>query len=690
MRHSRAFLVLVTMVCALFSGNNGGSAWSAVPERAVTEGLSLEKVTLFNNGVGYFQFQGHAPAGKSLYLHVKRDQMNDLIKSLTIINRGHGQVSSIVYDNARTADQKLGEFDFKLEKNQGLPEILRQFQGSRITLRIGPNAVSGDIMGVEERNIRQKDILIPAYFLSVLDEDGQLRSFNVQEITGVRLQNQKLNQDIKRYLKILFQKHQKEEKTVMITPSGEGSQEILVSYVAETPVWKATYRIVLPDEGSGKKPFLQGWAIIDNVSGEDWKDVTLSLVSGLPISFVYDLYAPRFRKRPKIATEAEAPQAPALSEAGMGREGVMRVGAPAAAAAKGKAVLYDTAPKFEASNIAQRLRDIKAQTVTREVGDMFEYQIDHPVTVEQNQSAMVPIVTGEIEGLAVDLYNEKMRKSNPLAGVKMKNITGLTLEGGTLTVIHRGTYAGEALMQSLKPNEKRYITYAVDLGLRVNTERGSTNEPVARVIINRGVMRMQKGIVETKTYTLDNQNAHSRTVIIEHPYRTDWKLVEPDKPIEVTDRFMRFEVQVPAHTKRVFKVVETRTIWDSISVRKLTPDDILVFSRKKYFDPNSLTQLQKIAGIKAELAALEKNIREREKERENIFSDQERIRKNLRGLGQTTEEKGLRSRYIQQLNQQEDRLGRIADEENSARMKKQEKERDLDKLLEALTQDVRF
>ncbi|MEJ2478015.1 MAG: hypothetical protein P8Y40_11055, partial [Desulfobacterales bacterium] len=112
--------------------------------------------------------------------------------------------------------------------------------------------------------------------------------------------------------------------------------------------------------------------------------------------------------------------------------------------------------------------------------------------------------------------------------------------------------------------------------------------------------------------------------------------------------------------------------------------------RKKYFDPNSLAQLQKIAGIKAELAALEKNIREREKERENIFSDQERIRKNLRGLGQTTEEKGLRSRYIQQLNQQEDRLGRIADEENSARMKKQEKERDLDKLLEALTQDVRF
>ena len=201
-------------------------------------------------------------------------------------------------------------------------------------------------------------------------------------------------------------------------------------------------------------------------------------------------------------------------------------------------------------------------------------------------------------------------------------------------------------------------------------------------------MRMQKGIVETRTYTLDNQNAQSRTVIIEHPYRSGWRLLEPEKPVEKTDHFNRFEVTVPAKKTVAFKVVETRAIWDSIAVTNLTPDDILVYSQKKYLDSKSLSQLQKIMGIQSELAALEKTIRELEKERKGIFSDQQRIRKNLQGLGQTTEEKGLRSRYIMQLNGQEDRLSTITSEENDIRKQKAEKQRQLDGLLENLVQDI--
>ena len=465
MKHFHYLSGFIAILCILFTGN-GNSAWGTVPQRAEAEGLMLKKVTLFNNGVGYFQFQGSTSAGKSLTLYVKRDQMNDLLKSLTVINNSGGQISSIVYDNARTAEQKLGEFNFHLKNDQGLPQILRQLQGSKIELRVGPNAIEGIVMGVEKRTIRQDNTLIPVYFISIMDENGQMRSFDAEEITGTRLLNSKLNLDVLRYLKILFQQHQKDGKTIVITPTGKGPQELLVSYVAETPVWKATYRIVLPEDASEKNPFLQGWAIIDNVSGEDWKNVSLSLVSGLPISFIQDLYAPRFKKRPTINVETESLQAPAVAETRMAGEKMMRMAAPAPAMAKEKAMFQDTAPQFEAQNIEERLRHIKAQTVTRELGDMFEYRIDHPVTVEQNQSAMVPIVAKEIEGRAVDLYNEKTRKENPLAGVKLKNITGLTLEGGTLTVICGGTYAGEAIMQSLKPDEERYITYAVDLGLR--------------------------------------------------------------------------------------------------------------------------------------------------------------------------------------------------------------------------------
>ncbi len=145
------------------------------------------------------------------------------------------------------------------------------------------------------------------------------------------------------------------------------------------------------------------------------------------------------------------------------------------------------------------MRQLKAATITSDKGEMFEYRIDHPVTIARNRSALVPIVATEIKGQAVDLYNEKIRAKNPLAAVRLKNTTGLTLEGGPLTVFQGGSYAGDALVKTFKPDEKRYITYAVDLGLRVNTKMGTKSEQVDRVIINRGVIRMRRGIIETKT-----------------------------------------------------------------------------------------------------------------------------------------------------------------------------------------------
>ena len=491
---------------------------------------ALKKVALFNTGVGYFQFQGTVPAGKGCKLYVKRDQMNDLLKSLTVINLSGGQINSIDYDNSKTTDQKLDEFNFHIQKDQGLPQILRQLQGSEVTVLMGNTSITGTIMGVEKRNTQIDKRIVPRFFLTIMDPNSQLRTFETAEITGIKLVDPKLNKDLEQYLSILFRKHQRNGKTVTITLTGQGPQELLVSYITEVPVWKATYRIVLPDSNKGNNPFLQGWAIVDNISGEDWQNVQLSLVSGLPVSFVQELYAPRFKKRPELKMDDNDAVSPMVPEAVMG-ENRMLMAAPASHKArpgtireKGLARRYSKEPDME-----QSIRELKAQTVTREVGDMFEYRIDHPVTIGRNRSALVPIVSKEIEGRAVDLYNEKTRKQHPLAGVRLKNTTGLTLEGGPLTVLKGGTYAGEAYVKSLKPNEQRYITYAVDLGLHVNTQKGSSTEPVDRVIINRGLMRLHRGIIETRNYTLNNKNAHSRTVVLEHPYHSNWKLLHPPK-----------------------------------------------------------------------------------------------------------------------------------------------------------------
>ena len=283
----------------------GGPVSAARELPSKDERLVLKQVALFNNGVGYFQLGGEVMAGEEIRLHVKHNQMNDLLKSLTVINLSGGQVNSIVYDNDKTSSQKLDEFNFHLEKEQGLPQILRQLQGSEIEVITGSTAVPGTIMGVEKRNIQEGKGLVPHFFLTIMDPNHQMRSFDTREITGTKLVDEKLNRDLSRYLAILFQKHQTDGKSITITPTGQGPQELLVSYIAEVPVWKATYRIVLPDLNKGEKPFLQGWAIVDNVTGEDWQNVELSLVSGLPVSFVQELYAPRFKKRPELKMEDE-------------------------------------------------------------------------------------------------------------------------------------------------------------------------------------------------------------------------------------------------------------------------------------------------------------------------------------------------------------------------------------------------
>ena len=666
-------------------------------EGSAGDRVNLEKVALFKSGVGYFELRASVEAGKGIELHFKREQMNDLLKSLTILDLSGGQIGSIVYDSTKTAKQQLSDYAFDLRKGDGLPQVLKQLQGSKIELIIGSHAegvaITGTIVGVETRITMDNQIKIPRFYLTIMNSKGQLRSFDTNEISGVKFLDQRLNQDIKRYLTILFQKHRKDEKTVLITPTGEGRQELLITYVTEVPVWKATYRIIIPEGKKGIKPFLQGWAIIDNVTGKDWKNVQLSLVSGLPISFVQNLYDPQFKKRPVVKLEQEAPVAPAVPEEGMRADRMMAAAAPMANAKQRRMKSFAAEKevkemRLEGANFDERMRELKAVTITSDKGDMFEYRIDHPVTIARNRSALVPIVATEIEGQAVDLYNEKIRADNPLAAVRLKNTTGLTLEGGPLTVFQGGSYAGDALVKTFKPDEKRYITYAVDLGLHVNTKMGTKSEQINRIVINRGIIRMRRGIIETKTYNLDNKNPRSKTVVIEHPFHANWKLLNKEKPIETTNNCLRFEVKVPGLQITKFSVREMRESWERIMISNLTPDQIIILARKKYLTENTQNTLQKIVALKSEISNINRGLKTTQKERRQIFEDQKRLRENLRGLRQTTEEKGLRNRYVKRLNQQETRLEELRKREKELNQEFKTKQGEMNRMIGTLEQDL--
>ena len=334
-----------------------------------------------------------------------------------------------------------------------------------------------------------------------------------------------------------------------------------VSYTVAAPVWKTTYRAVIDEKG---QPFLQGWAIVDNVSGEDWLNVDLSMVSGAPVSFIQNLKQPLYRRRPVIALPQGYEVMPQLHEADLQKvtsqitsrnsqitglpKGSMNITLDGINVQDNDLKSSDgfftyIQPKTDAVGEVTMSSTVITDTTTGSIGELFQYHIDHPVTILKNHSALIPIVQAKVEGEAVSIFNEQVRLVNPLSGLKLKNTTGLTLEGGAITVIDGGEYAGEALINRVKPDDSRFISYAIDFGIHVSTSGSSQRQSVTRVKIVNNSVQMSIKNVESKNYKIENNADKSKILVIEHPQRPGYKLIDTVEPDSTTDRYYRFRVE---------------------------------------------------------------------------------------------------------------------------------------------------
>ena len=145
--------------------------------------------------------------------------------------------------------------------------------------------------GFAGENARTEHGLEETHRLSLLTDSGDVRTFDLFDLE-LTILDEGIKRDLDFYLKTQLASKKKDARTFTLFAQGEGTRTVRVSYVLEAPVWKATYRILL-DEGEESSPLIQGWAVVDNTSDEDWQDVGLTLVAGLPVSFTHDLYTPR-------------------------------------------------------------------------------------------------------------------------------------------------------------------------------------------------------------------------------------------------------------------------------------------------------------------------------------------------------------------------------------------------------------
>jgi len=740
--------------------------------------LPVRKVVLYKNGVGYFEHRGQTRAQRAVAIELPSSQLDDVLKSLTVIDLGEGgQVAGVSYTTLAPLDRRLDEIALDLISAEGLAHFLNQIKGARVEVQTGGGVVSGKLMGAEvkRREVGSSGTVQTTEALVFTPQD-QVRSLELGSAASIRLLDTELSSQVSRYLDLLRTGHERDVRRLEIETLGASPRSLQVSYTSEAPIWKTTYRLALEE---GEKPLLQGWAIVDNVSATDWSGVELSLVAGAPVSFIQNLSQPIYSRRPTVPLPEGVQVAPqthgaALDVSGEGTRIAGSVVDSSGSALPGATVqVSDRAGGFVSTSSTgsdgrfmlsvspgayrvsaslsgfstQEYRDVNVApgrtrqldfqlgmgTVSETVfesgveelakgraaertaglvaapppgapisrapresridtaqasalGDQFEYRLPHPVTIGRNRSALLPIVQTEIPGEKVSIYNESNGDPRPRLAVSLVNDTGLTLDAGSFTVLDGDAFAGEGLTDVIRPKEKRILSYGLDLHLDIAVHRDGAPERVTRVAIGRGVFRRDVKLRRKTTYAARNQDDARRIVLVEHPLDSEWTLVETPAPAETTAGEHRFRVEAAPGVTTELVVQEESARETTYALSNVSAEQIAIWLQERSIDSEIERVLRRVVAKRDEVEAVHREIQSRDSEQANIFNDQGRLRENLSKLGDSSEEKGLRRRYVAELERQENRLDAIRAE----RAKLEAEWRRLQAELDTLVRDVAF
>jgi hypothetical protein len=660
-------------------------SWSA---NAAEPTLPLEKIELFTSGVGYFQHTGEVTGDARVEMSFKAEEINDLLKSM-VVEDLDGSASMVSYASRDPITKTLDTFAVKLADNPSMSDLLGRLRGEKIEVDAA-TPVTGTIVGVESRVVPVgDDKTVSRQFVTILAADG-LRTLPLDSITRLRLLDVRLQSELEKALAVLALGHDNEKKSVTLAFTGKVARKVRVGYVQESPLWKTSYRLMLDDAAAGAeaKAALQGWAIVENTTDNDWKDVRMSLVSGRPISFAMDLYQPLSVPRPMVRPELYASLLPQVygqnmtdeqaeffaAANGMVERGLelaksqkaqdQKAGA-AAPPAPGRRAGLQGASDRDAVLRAQEAEMLGLGTNPQSLaagvslGELFRYEIATPVTIARQRSAMLPIVADRITAERVAIYDERVLAKHPLSGVRLKNTTALNLMQGPVTVYDAAGYCGDARIEDMAPGSERLLSYAVDLDMEVVSRAEPRPDEIVSVRLVKGTLIASRRLARLRKLEVKNSGDKPVKLLIEHPIEPGWKLVGPQKADETTRDRYRFAVAAEPGKPVTVEVGEEMPVEQSHAIMNLDDNAILLYSRARGTSPAVKDSLAEVVRRKQEIERIAREKAEREQEINAIGQEQARIRENMSRLERTSD---LYTRYVQKFSQQETRVETLREE----------------------------
>jgi hypothetical protein len=641
-----------------------GATLSAPAIATAAEELPVREVALFRSGVGYFLRQGAVQDDATIELSFKADEINDILKSMVLLDLDGGQIDSVGYASNEPLERRLAGFGLDLSGMPSVAELLFQLRGAPVSLQLVDRAVEGTVFGVEERQVPVEDG-VPSLerFVTVVGAEG-MQTVPISKISRFTILDQKLQAELEKALVALAESRDPDKKRVTIRLSGEGEREVMAGYVAEMPVWKMSYRLMLDDTGAAR---LQGWAIVENTTDSDWEDVDLSLVSGQPVSFVMDLYEPLFIQRPEVAVDvvalADAPvyegeemmrgvmaKAAAPRQAGRGGGGGGNIFGGAGGASRDR--YAEDAAAGQSIQLGAALAGVAAAATGSVEGEQFFFQLNRPITLARRQSAMVPVLNEKLPIDRVSIFNASHLPNHPMRGVRLENASGMALMPGPVTVFDGNLYGGDARLPRVAEGGEQVLSFAIDLDVDVKVDYKSTRSGRTLKIV-KGVLTEIEKVRQRTIYTANNKDVLSREVVIEHPKDGNWKLVSPQEPDASTPNYYRFTVPLDEKTSDELEIVQEREVWSRTMLGNIGVPQLEALIIDGDVGPKVRKALELIVIRQQEITGLERQIDDVRSQLSEIEQDQRRIRENI---GKVDRDSELYSRYMKKLNDQETQI----------------------------------
>lgn len=634
------------------------------PTLAFAQDLALKRVMLSSGGMGYFEYEAAVDGDATLKLTVSLQQVDDVLKSLVVYD-DKGGVGGLSLPGREPLAQAFKDLPFDQASLGSPAELLATLKGAQVTVG-GSRAITGRIVSVQEETVALgNDKGTTTRTRVTLFTGLGLQQFILEDAENLQFADSALRDKVAQALVAIQGNRAKDARTIELSARGTGKRTVRVAYIVEAPVWKASYRLTLGADPTAARSALQGWATIENLSGQDWKDVELTLVSGRPVAFRQALYNAYYVTRPEVPVEVAGRLMPSVDRGGVLADQRSKSSSPPMPAPapyrpqQERSMAPAAAPPPPPPPVAAAAEQIEASDAATQV--IFKFP--RAVSVDNGRTLSIPIIDRQVPALRMALYQADTAARNPLAAIRLTNDGESGLPPGLITIYERDkagsvAYVGDARLSGFPVGETRLLAYALDEKITIERDVAQTDR-LATGTISQGVLKLSRIVRQTAVYRVRGPAKEPRQLIIVQRRLPGWTLTKPDaKGIDISEGNYRIPFTLPGGDQtQTLEVVQEQTQQQELRLVDGAADQIRVYAQAREFDAKTREALTKVLQLQQSVAEAQRKGTQVDAERQAIVQEQARLRENLARVPANSD---LQRRYLATLDKQESDLEALA------------------------------